>query len=74
MPGASLGDRATACLGRHLCQSDQQTMMMIDDGGGGDYGNDEDENEDDEDEGNDNALVVRYAMSIVDVCNLQVVL
>ena len=45
-----------------------------DDDGGGGSGNDEDENEDDEDEGNDTAVVVRYAMSIVDVCNLQVVL
>ena len=33
VPGATLGDRSTSCLGRHLCQSD----------------NDDDDNDDDND-------------------------
>ena len=26
VPGATLGDRSTSCLGRHLCQSDHDDV------------------------------------------------
>ena len=40
MPGASLGDRSTSCLGRHLCQSDND--------------DDDDDHDDDNDGDGDN--------------------
>ena len=46
MPGASLGDRSTSCLGRHLCQSDNDE----DD-------NDDDDDDDDDDDNDDDELV-----------------
>ena len=76
-PGGALGARCLSWRSRHSlpgAASLSKWPTYDDDDGGGGYGNDEDENEDDEDEGNDNAVVVRYAMLIVDMCNLQVVL
>ena len=42
MPGASLGDRSTSCLGRHLCQSDND-----------DDDDDDDDDDNDDEDGND---------------------
>ena len=76
-PGGALGARCLSWRSSHSlprAASLSKWPTNDDDDGGCGYGDDEDENEDDEDEGNHNAVVVRYAMSIVDMCNLQVVL
>ena len=76
-PGGALGARCLSWRSSHGLSGAAPLSKWPtndDDDGGGGFGNDEDENEDDEDEGNDNALVLRYAMSLVDMCNLQVVL
>ena len=76
-PGGALGARCLSWRSSHSLPGAAPLSKWPnndDDDDGDGYGNDEDENEDDEDEGNDIALVVRYAMSIVDMCNLQVVL